>query len=72
MPASAAGAQADVVHLDVVGMAVAAALVVDGEDLGVLLAQDRGELRAAASSTSAPENAPSASFVGSSAMPESW
>ncbi len=38
------GTPADHVHLDVVGMPVAAALVVDGEHIGVLFAQQRGEL----------------------------
>ena len=35
------GASTDDVHLDVVGVAVAAALVVDGEHVGVLLAEER-------------------------------
>ena len=37
------GADADPVHLDVVGMAVAAVVVVDGEHVGVLFVQDAGE-----------------------------
>ena len=38
------GAATDDVHLDVVGVAVTAALVVDGEDVGLLLAEERGEM----------------------------
>ena len=37
------GAEADAVDLDVVRMAVAAVVVVDGDEVGLLLGQDRGE-----------------------------
>ena len=43
VPASSRGAHADVVDLDVVGVAVAAALVVGGEHVGLLAPQDLRE-----------------------------
>ena len=51
-PGELGGAHADAVHLDVIGMAVVAVLVVDREHVGVLLLEDRAS-RAAASSMSA-------------------
>ena len=40
VPGELGGAHADAVHLDVVGVAVAAVVVVDGEHVGVLLVED--------------------------------
>ena len=45
MPARAPGSDADAVHLDVIGMAIAAVTVVGGEHVGVFLAQHVGQPR---------------------------
>ena len=44
-PGQRRGAQPHPVHLDVVGVAVAAVLVVGGEDIGVLVVEDGGQAR---------------------------
>ena len=61
----------DPVHLDVIGMEVDAVIVVDDEHLGLLLGAGSRPAVPAASPTSAVQNEPGSSLVGSPAMPES-
>ena len=63
---------ADAVHLDVIGMAVAAVVVVDREHVGAVPRRGRRASRCAASSTSARAKRSGASFVGSPSIPESY
>ena len=63
-------AHADPMHLDVVGMPVAAVVVVDGEHVGALLAQHVGEPRRGILHGACQKQAGS-SLVGSPIMPES-
>ena len=72
VPASSAARTPDPVDLDVVGVAVAAVGVVDGEDVGVLLAEDRGQALGGLVDGGLPERTRAASFSGVPIIPESW